>query len=805
MSMQKSLYRAIFEQSLDAQILINASTGLIQDVSFRFEQLFGYKPKQILGKSLQCILPEYKKSFPVKNATDFDVFDGVFQSQSFLCSDGTERQLDLTASILNIDEEKIVLATFRAIDEREKDRAEFQKIHEAFCKSENEQRRYGEQLTAFIQMRDRLASADSIPDLEQKVLIESHQILTFDRLELWYISDNKKHLNGACCIDHNGKIKDIENARIKVLSNSAEETITKNVESQVIIPVRKSDHERSGGKEQQRILTTVSCENKIIGCLILFQKPDDPTYTPQDYKMLRLIGDYMGQLLTYKKMEDARGRLATTVEQLAESVVISDMDGKIEYVNPAFECTSGYKFQEVYGKTQSILKSGLHSESLYDDIRHTVREGTVWRGRIINKNKAGEEHHEDMSVSPIRNHSGNIVNMVSIKRDVTQEILLERQLNNAQKMEAIGTMAGGIAHDFNNILAPIQGYVEMALEDIESNLDSHSYLIQVNKAVGRAKELVNQILTFSRQSDLDLKPINLSHIVGEALKLIRASIPATIPIHYHTLCLSADTVIFANSTQIHQVIMNLCTNAWHSIEKNNGVITINLDQVDVGKEKSQLCQNLKEGSYLQLSIIDNGCGMDKDLMDRVFEPFFTTKKAGKGTGMGLSTCHGIITSLGGKISIESELNLGSTFHVFIPRYLKGEIEKYHKEIKPIHGNETIMFVDDESEIVKMFEIYLKGIGYNVLSFVDSNEAFDFFKNKNAEIDIVITDQTMPNKTGLEMAQSMREIRPELPIIICSGFSDQLDNTQLEKINIPNYLKKPIKPRLLAEKIREILD
>ena len=376
------------------------------------------------------------------------------------------------------------------------------------------------------------------------------------------------------------------------------------------------------------------------------------------------------------------------------------------------------------------------------------------------------------------------------------------QLRQAQKMEAIGTLTGGITHDFNNILGAIIGYTDLAIIDIPDGSKAKDNLLEAKKAARRAKELVNQILTFSHQSEQKLLPVKISIIIKEALKLLRASLPTTIEIHKH---IEGDTgTIKADPTQIHQVLMNLCTNAAHSMRGNGGgILDVRLRNVSISK-KSEI--DLDPGLYVKLTVSDTGYGITPDVLERIFDPYFTTKEKGEGTGLGLSLVHGIVKDHDGNITVETEPEKGTTFHVFFPRIEEAEkgADKVAEESLP-NGQEHILFIDDEFALVDIGKQMLENLGYKVTTKTDSLEALKLFQEQPHEFDFVITDMTMPNMTGEKLAKELMRIRPDVPIILCSGFSEQMTEDDAKEIGIKEFAMKPLVMEDLAKTIRKILN
>ncbi len=512
----------------------------------------------------------------------------------------------------------------------------------------------------------------------------------------------------------------------------------------------------------------------------------------------------MIDLTKWKKMEADLALRAMAMDQATDTIVITDAKGTIIYVNPAFERITGYARKEALGQNPRVLKSGKQDEVFYRHLWQTISGGKTWTGEFINKKRNGCHYREEATISPVFSPSGEIVNYVAVKRDITDKINLETQLRQAQKMEAIGTLTGGIAHDFNNILGVIMGRAELSQFDVPKDNPAYQHIVELLKACDRAKDLVEQILSFSRQSNHERKLMQPGIIIKEALRMLRSSLPSTIEIQQHITAESG--VMMADPTQILQIVMNLCTNAYHAMEETGGVLTVSLAEMEyeafgMGKDAESA-----SGKYLRLTVSDTGRGMESHVMERIFDPYFTTKKPGEGTGLGLAVVHGIVKGYGGSISVESELGEGTTFQVLLPGIEYAENMAEIEEPGPIPaGNERILLVDDEESLAETGQEMLERLGYQVVVRTSSIEALKLFDSQFGKFDLVITDHTMPKMTGVGLATELMRIRPGIPVILCTGFNELINEEKAKRIGIKAFLMKPIIMRNMAETVRKVLD
>jgi len=517
----------------------------------------------------------------------------------------------------------------------------------------------------------------------------------------------------------------------------------------------------------------------------------------------------IGEDITERKQ--AEGRLRESEErfrQMAENIqevfwlTIPDKRQML-YVSPAYERIWGRTCESLYASPASWL------EAVHPEDRGRVAEAS------ITKQSAGAYDEEyrivrpDGSVRwvrdrafPVRNPVGEIVRIVGLARDVTEWRLLETQLRQAQKMEAIGQLAGGIAHDFNNILGAVIGYTELARMATKENPTVAGYLEMVAKASQRAADLVKQILTFSRRNEQQRCVVQLKHIIREALNLLRASVPATIEFKTD---LGVVPTVLADPTAVHQLIMNLGANAWHAMRGQPGLLTVELKGVEIDAEFARAHSELRPGRYVRVTVRDTGCGMDRATLERIFEPFFTTKGPGEGTGLGLAVVHGIMKSHDGAIVVESAPGKGTAFHLFFPVHETG-VTEVAGELAPLprgHG-EAILFVDDEEPLAQLAKMMLEHVGYSVTIKTRVTDAIDLFRERSGQFDLVITDLAMPVMDGTKFAKELLLIRPGVPIILTTGFSGSLTPEIARELGFRDLLIKPNSPRSLCEAVQRVL-
>ena len=502
------------------------------------------------------------------------------------------------------------------------------------------------------------------------------------------------------------------------------------------------------------------------------------------------------------KREEQQRLLATVVDQVAESVVITDTEGTIEYVNLAFERISGYSRQEVMGRTPNILSNGTTKRQVYKMLWQELKKGNVWHGVFSNRAKDGRLFKEEATITPVRDTAGIIRHYVGVKRDITRQAMVEKQVRQAQKMQAIGTLAGGIAHDFNNILTSIMGFAELSLLQCKDNLLLENNILEIIRGADRAGKLISQILTFSRQTEKNVAALRLSVVIKEALKLLRASLPANIEIIQD---IDTEVMVRADPTQMHQVVMNLCTNAYQSVTSDRGWIKVSLKSVLVAAKEGVEIGNLSPGKYVCLKVKDNGIGISAEYLARIFEPYFTTREKNEGTGLGLSVVHGIVNDHGGAVTVDSITGQGSCFTVYLPEISRRESTERQRNHELLTGEGRVLVVDDEQQIVDYEVQVLQRVGYDTNGFTDSLTARDALLAEPERYDLVITDMAMPKMTGLQLFREIRKVRSDLPVLLCTGYSEQVTAKSSREMGINGYLAKPFTAEQFAVEVKRVIE
>lgn len=520
-----------------------------------------------------------------------------------------------------------------------------------------------------------------------------------------------------------------------------------------------------------------------------------------DGKVTAVVGS-LTNITRRKRSEQAQRRLATAVEQATEAIVITDPRGGMQYVNPAFERITGFDSKEVIANRTNLLADLDENPGMRKQLEEVLANGKTWSGRLSKKRKNGDLYQEDVTISPVRDDQGRIVNFVVIKRDVSQEVALQQQLLQAQKMEAVGTLAGGIAHDFNNLLQVTLGFSEMLLMDKKESDPEYPDLQKIMQAARNGADLVQRLLTFSRKLEPNPAPVNLNQRINQLEKLLGRTIPKMIEID-----LSLDdnlAAVNADPTQMEQAIMNLAINARDAMP-DGGKLTIKTRNVTVDEEFCRKHPGAKPGKFVMLEISDTGHGMDRDTLDHVFEPFYTTKEVGRGTGLGLAVVYGIVEQHEGYIACDSQPGVGTSFKIYLPAFAESRgTDSEQPPIMPKFGTEIILLVDDEESVRDFSQRILHRAGYTVIAASNGREALELYEKGKDAISLVILDLIMPEMGGKQCLQELLKINPEIKVLVASGYSgDGPDADPVE--GAAGLMQKPFRVQDLLIKVRQVLD
>lgn len=505
-----------------------------------------------------------------------------------------------------------------------------------------------------------------------------------------------------------------------------------------------------------------------------------------------------------KRADAEHKRLMAAIDQIGEGIVMTDAQGTIQFVNPAFEQMTGYSREEALGRTPQILKSDEQADQLYRTLWNTISEGRTWSGRMVNKRKDGTHYTVETTISPVRDPSGQIVNYVSVQRDITDHLRLTAQFQQAQKMEAVGQLAGGVAHDFNNMLTVILGHAELALRTVNPAQALHAHLEEIIKAAQRSTQITRQLLGFARKQTIAPVVLDLNQAVESMLKMLRRLIGENINLAW--LPAAGLCPIKIDPVQIDQILANLCVNARDTIA-DVGKITIETRNASFDEAYCAQHSGYVAGNYVLLAVSDDGCGMDRALLDKIFEPFFTSKGVGEGTGLGLSTVYGIIKQNNGFINVYSEPGNGTTFRIYLPRHTEQTDDAHQQEVIEeitLGCGETVLVVEDEPGILKLCALMLDQLGYKVLAAGSPGEAIKLAEEHTSEIDLLITDVVMPEMNGRDLAERMNSLHPNMKKLFMSGYTANVI-TQRAVLDVDiHFIQKPFSIQLLAASVREAL-
>jgi len=505
-----------------------------------------------------------------------------------------------------------------------------------------------------------------------------------------------------------------------------------------------------------------------------------------------------------QQSEDTLRKLWCSVEQSADPVIIMDRAGVMEYVNPAFETLTGYSRQEAIGQALEMLKSDQQASEVYEEMWNTVRAGNVFRGIVMDRKKNGETVIIERALCPLRDGNGPITHFISTGRDITERRKLESELQQGQKMDAIGRLAGGVAHDFNNLLLVISAYAELMLDSIAGDDPLRRNVNEIMTASRRAADLTRQLLAFGRKQMQLLQVLDLNAVIGEIATMLPRLIGEDIQLVF--VPGQALGKVKADPIQIEQIVMNLAANARDAMP-GGGALTIETATVLIDESYVQRHAIVPPGEYVLLTVTDSGQGIGAEHLPHIFEPFYTTKEAGKGTGLGLATVYGIVKQNGGFVWVYSEPGLGTTFKIYLPRVqsMQGEVPPAKPSEESVGGSETVLLVEDEASVRQAARQFLLRSGYTVLEASDGEDALLVSRKHRGPIHLMVTDVVMPRMGGPKLAEWLAEERPDMKVLFVSGYAE---NTVLQhgKIDVATrFLQKPFSLKALARKVREVLE
>jgi PAS domain S-box-containing protein len=551
----------------------------------------------------------------------------------------------------------------------------------------------------------------------------------------------------------------------------------------------------------------LSSDGRVLGTFATYyREPRSPT--PQEHDVIEQITHLASIAVERKQSEDALHEQAALLNLTRDTIFVRDVNDVITFWNRGAEEMYGWTKEEVIGRVSHDLMQTIFPAPLEDIMAELIRAGR-WEGELIHTRCDGTKVVVASRWSLQRDDQGRPAATLETNNDITarkqaegEKERLEAQLRQSQKMEAMGTLAGGIAHDFNNILGAILGYGELAQKNLTQGGGVQRYLDQVMQAGSRAKALVERILAFSRSGLGERVPVHVQSVIEEALELLAASLPSLVRLDKSLE--AGDAAMVGDATQLHQVVMNLCTNAVHAM-KHGGVLTVAVDCIEMPEHRSLSHGTLSSCPYVRLAVSDTGPGIPSAVAERMFDPFFTTKGVGEGTGLGLSLVHAIVADLGGAIDVVTKVGEGTTFAVWLP--VAGHAPKPVAEMArdlPRGNGEAVMFVDDERALVMLAEETLAALGYEPAGFVSSVDALQAFRANPRRFDLVLTDETMPDMSGTELAREIRRLRPDLPIVLMSGYSGTRLTERAHAAGVSEVLRKPLVSRDVAEPLARVL-
>ena len=790
-------YRGLFDSFADAIYLLN-DAGEFIDVNKGASLMHGYGREFFIGKSLTDLAAHGKNNFAVLSAHLTEAFKGRTQEFEFwsMRADGSSFPANIHLYRGAYFGESVVIAFAQDITTQQHDKELLRMGKERI-----------QSLYHLSQMNDATDAKIVEFALEEAVRLTGSEIGY-----LHFITGDKVHLSQFTWSKAVKKICKTPMDEMKPLDESglwAESIRTGRPAIYNDYPDQSNGAGLPGGHVplNRYMAVPIMDNDKIVAVAGVGNKADQ--YDDFDVMQLQLFMAEMWKIIQRRQNSALLNKLSSAISQSQISVLMTDANGTIEYINPMFSEITGYSPEEVLGKNPSVLKSGNTPPHVYQELWQTLLSGGAWKGELQNKRKNGELFWESVILSGVRDADGRLRAFIGLKEDITEKKklqeekqTLEHQLQQSQKLETLGTLTGGIAHDFNNLLTPIMGYADIGSMKSKDNKTLHDYFEMIREASERAKELVTQMLNFSRRSEISKSPMALQPLIKKSVRLIRSSIPSTVAIE---LDLDAESLdVKTHPAHVQQILMNLCANAFQAMPDQKGVISISLKTAAPGSPIFDKYASLENRDFAWLSVKDDGLGIAPEKIEHIFDPFFTTKDAGKGTGLGLSIVKGIVKNSGGKVFVESSSGNGTTFNIFLPIAQDAPKRKAKMKQEISQGKGRILIIDDEPAIVGLLKDMLTAFGYTPIGVQDPREALELFEKENETLDLVLTDLTMPNLPGLELAKHMHLVNPAVPIIVLTGYCESVSDDLLNENCIYGVLNKPMVVGEVAGAIQKAL-
>jgi PAS domain S-box-containing protein len=797
LSESEQLFKGVFQQSSEGIEIVD-SEGCIIEWNTAMEELSGIPRSECLGKifwevekkisstakAVQADIEKRGRGFldALNNSNDYE--NPNTWEYTWITKDGQQKFIHITTFQINTKRGRMLVFLFNDISASKRSQLLTTTILE-ITKAVNSTPNLNELFRSIHQSLAKLINVDNFYiafyNAEKRIITLPYYIDELDNDASPINADNRNSLTAQ-----------VITAGEPMLLNQHE------------IEERSNRGESIGIRAKVWVGVPLKIDHVVIGAVAVQSYQNPHQYTLNDMKLLESVSEQIAIAIQKKQVEEDINVLAQGIEQSAEGVVIMNTKGQIQYLNSSYEKMSGYNRDELIGKSitdvPTVLKPGDKEGSLWDTVLH----GEIWKGKISNIHKEGKIYTMDVIVSPIMDTEGKVISLVAGCHDITQDLEREQRMRQMQKLESLGTFASGIAHDFNNILSAIIGYTELALEDVPEKSLPASNLNEVLHSANRAKEVIHQIMGYSRKEDSKAFATSLQANVREAVKLLKAIIPKNISIREtYSNC---EDQIMAVPGQINQIIMNLGTNAAHSMKNKSGSINVEVQAWDLGAGDSAAYPELASPHCYALIFTDTGHGIPASVVEKIFDPYFTTKPPSEGNGLGLSNVNNIMRSHSGSVHVDSVEGKGTTFTLLFPRLEENIISEITiAQDQEVRGAERVLFIDDEAYLVNIAEQYLARQGYAVNGYTDSVEAWEDFAKRPTAYDLIISDTSMPGMTGIELSRKALSLRPDIRIVLVTGFSNIITAEQAKEIGITDFLLKPYKNKELAEMIRKTLD